>query len=48
VNSQPNLPVPVMPSRMIEAFPEPRRRCAAHDQSSERLINVDFIAEADF
>jgi hypothetical protein len=29
-------------------FPELRRRCVAHVPSSVRLINADFIAEADF
>jgi hypothetical protein len=35
-------------SRSIEVLPELRRHCAAHDLSSVRLINADFIAEADF
>jgi len=33
---------------MIEVFPELRRRCAAHDLSSVRLINLDFVAKPDF
>ena len=33
---------------MIEVFPELRQRCVTHDLSSVRLINADFIAEADF
>lgn len=32
---------------MIEVFPNCRRR-VTHNLSSVRLINVDFIAEADF
>jgi hypothetical protein len=41
-------PISSCPSRFIEVFPELRRRCAAHDLSSVRLINADFIAKADF
>jgi hypothetical protein len=33
---------------MIEVFPEPRRRCAAYDLSSVRLINPDFVAKLIF
>jgi hypothetical protein len=41
-------PISSCRSRSIEVFPELRRRCAAHDLSSVRLINADFIAKADF
>jgi hypothetical protein len=40
-------PISSCPSRFIEVFPELRRRCAAHDLSSVRLINPDFIGKAD-
>jgi hypothetical protein len=38
----------LLASRVVEVFPELRRRCAAHDFSSVRLTNADFIAKADF
>jgi hypothetical protein len=41
-------PISSYPSRMIEVFPELRRRCVTHDLSPVRLVNVDFIADADF
>jgi hypothetical protein len=41
-------PISSCPSRFVEMFPELRRRCAAYDQSSVRVINADFIAAADF
>jgi len=41
-------PISSCPSRSIELFPKLRRRCGAHDLPSMRLINADFIAEADF
>jgi hypothetical protein len=41
-------PISSYPSRMIEVFPELRRRCVTHDLSSACLINADVIADADF
>jgi hypothetical protein len=35
-------------SRFLEVFPELRRRCAAHNLSSVRRINVHFIANTEF
>jgi hypothetical protein len=41
-------PISSSPSIPFEVFPELCRRCVTHDLSSVRLINVDFIAKADF
>ena len=41
-------PISSYPTRSIEVFPVLRRCWSAHDQLSLRLINVGFVAEADF